>query len=597
MRQGRAATHAPAARASSLEMTSAAQEHAGRADQCGMSQPTGQVERSRADTALRAALTQHPHALVAAIDANGLFVEMPTTVPLTNHRIAVARSALDLVQPADRFAVIAAWDRVKSEGASRATVILVSEETPIATMYFFDVTSAHGVFIGLVVATHSAGSALGDPAEVAPIPTRLARTRKNETAVITHAEPTVTAMLGWDEAEIVGHRSLEFIHPDDHERAINMWMECVSRPDYTCRSRLRHSHRDGRWIWLEFSNHNLLDDPEAGYVECEMFDISEEMEAHELVRASEQLLRSLAGALPVGVVQFDLDRRIVYANERLYEIVGAHADTDGDTLLTCVVDTSVIEDALALLYSGGDVDLELYMDRLDGSGRRLCTLAMRPLVNSAGVVFGGVACLADITDAARMRAELEERASVDSLTGCLNRSSVIAALAAMLVTPHDDALSEKSRGIAVVFVDFNQFKSVNDRFGHAVGDSLLAEVGGRLRGVVRGDDVVGRLGGDEFLLVCRNITDGAEALALGERVTAAISSPLTIGLASLTPTASVGVAWTAANRGIEAGALIAEADAAMYAAKHAGDGRPVVASGRHGTGAQMMNRLAAASSD
>ena len=67
-----------------------------------------------------------------------------------------------------------------------------------------------------------------------------------------------------------------------------------------------------------------------------------------------------------------------------------------------------------------------------------------------------------------------------------------------------------------------------------------------------------------------NITDGAEALALGERVTAAISSPLTIGLASLTPTASVGVAWTAANRGIEAGALIAEADAAMYAAKHAG---------------------------
>ena len=125
-----------------------------------------------------------------------------------------------------------------------------------------------------------------------------------------------------------------------------------------------------RWIWLEFSNHNLLDDPAAGYVDCEMFDISEEMEAHELVRASEQLLRSLAGALPVGVVQFDLDRRIVYANERLYEIVGADPDTDEDTLLTCVVDSDVIEDALARLYSGDDVDIELYMDRLDGSGRR-----------------------------------------------------------------------------------------------------------------------------------------------------------------------------------------------------------------------------------
>ncbi len=330
-----------------------------------------------------------------------------------------------------------------------------------------------------------------------------------------------------------------------------------------------------------------------------MFDISEEMEAHELVRASEQLLRSLAGALPVGVVQFDLDRRIVYANEKLYEIVGAHPDTDEDTLLTCVVDSNVIEDALARLYSGEDVDIELYMDRLDGSGRRLCTLAMRALTHSDGAVFGGVACLADITDAARMRAELEERATVDSLTGCLNRSSVIADARgdARRRPTHDDVPSDQSHGIAVVFVDFDQFKSVNDRFGHAVGDSLLAEVGARLRGVVRGDDVVGRLGGDEFLLVCRNITDGAEALALGERVTAAITSPLTIGLASLTPTASVGVAWTAGGRGADAGALIAEADAAMYAAKHARDGRPVVANGRQGTGAQMMNQLAAASSD
>ncbi len=309
-------------------------------------------------------------------------------------------------------------------------------------------------------------------------------------------------------------------------------------------------------------------------------------------------MRSLAGALPVGVVQFDLDRRIVYANEKLYEIVGAHPDTDEDTLLTCVVDSNVIEDALARLYSGEDVDIELYMDRLDGSGRRLCTLAMRALTNSDGAVFGGVACLADITDAARMRAELEERATVDSLTGCLNRSSVIAALAAMLTTTtHNDVPSDQSHGVAVVFVDFDQFKSVNDRFGHAVGDSLLAEVGARLRGVVRGDDVVGRLGGDEFLLVCRNITDGAEALSLGERVTAAITSPLTIGLASLTPTASIGVAWTAGGRGADAGALIAEADAAMYAAKHARDGRPVVANGRQGTGAQMMNQLAAASSD
>jgi PAS domain S-box-containing protein len=221
-----------------------------------------------------------------------------------------------------------------------------------------------------------------------------------------------------------------------------------------------------------------------------MFDISEEMEAHESVRASEQLLRSLAGALPVGVVQFDLDLRIMYANERLYEIFGAHRDTDEDTLLACVVDTNVVEDALARMYAGSDVDIELHIDRLDGSGRRRCTLAMRALSNGDGAVIGGVACLADITEAARMRAELEERATVDSLTGCMNRSSVIAALAAVLTTAHDEASPGQAGGVAVVFVDFNRFKSVNDKFGHAVGDSLLTEIGARLRGVVRGDDVV-----------------------------------------------------------------------------------------------------------
>ena len=547
-----------------------------------MNRLAGHTEQARVTSALRATLAQHPRALVAAIDGDGLFVDMPETVQLTSHRLAVGHSALDLVQPADRYAVIAAWERAKSEGASRATVILETEAAPIVFVYFFDVTLEHGVFITIIAATDPTDLEFEGAVET-PIPTRLTRTRKDDLAVITAVEPTMTAMLGWEESEVVGHRSLEFIHPDDHERAINMWMECLSRPGYVCRSRLRHRHRDGRWIWLEMSNRNLLDDPAAGFVDCEMFDISEEMEAHEAVRASEQLLRRLAGALPVGVAQFDLDRRILYANERLFEIVGASVGTDEDTLLTCVVEPDLIEDAIARLFAGSDIDLEMSIDRLDGSGRRLCTLAMRALINAEGAVIGGVCCLADITDAARMRSELEERANFDALTGCLNRSSVISALSAMLSDLDDGTPTDQAGGIAVVFVDFNRFKSVNDRFGHAVGDSLLVGVASRLNGIVRTGDIVGRLGGDEFLIVCPDVSDAEEALVLGERVTAAITAPLAIGAVRLAPTASVGVVWCAARAGIEAGALIAEADAAMYTAKRAGHGRPVVATSQLGT--------------
>jgi diguanylate cyclase (GGDEF)-like protein/PAS domain S-box-containing protein len=396
-------------------------------------------------------------------------------------------------------------------------------------------------------------------------------------------------MLGWDVTDIIGQRSLEFIHPDDQERAINLWMECLTQPGYTCRSRLRHKHLDGRWIWLEMANHNLLDDPDAGYVECEMFDISEEMEAHESVRASEELLRRLAGALPVGVAQFDLSRHILYANERLYEIVGAGTDAEEDSLLAGVLDAETVEQAMGAVCEGHDIDIEIFIDRVNG-GRRRCTLTMRALTNVDGAVVGGVLCLADVTDAARMRSELEQRATFDLLTGCVNRPTVMTALSTMLAVPVAAADGHPG-GIAVVFVDLDDFKAVNDQFGHAVGDTLLSAVAARLREVVRGHDVVGRFGGDEFLVICPEVDDAAAALTLGERVVAAIASPLTMGPVRLTPRASVGVAWTSYRGDIDAQGLITEADAAMYAAKHAQDGRPVVADSRHATTADASGRL------
>ena len=137
---------------------------------------------------------------------------MPDTVPLTGHRTAACRSALDLVQPVDRFAVIAAWDRVKSDGSSKATVVLANEDTPIAVLYFFDVTPEHGVFLVLVVSTQSTTAALEGADGIAAVPTRLARIRKDEMAVITDTEPSVTAMLGWDDAEIVGHSVCSTAH-------------------------------------------------------------------------------------------------------------------------------------------------------------------------------------------------------------------------------------------------------------------------------------------------------------------------------------------------------------------------------------------------
>ena len=100
---------------------------------------------------------------------------------------------------------------------------------------------------------------------------------------------------------MVGHRSIEFIHPDDHALAIDNWMEMLALPGPGRRVRLRHRRKDGSWVWFEVTNHNLLDDPDHGCVVCEIVDISEEMAAHEELRAREQLLDRLAEAIPLGL--------------------------------------------------------------------------------------------------------------------------------------------------------------------------------------------------------------------------------------------------------------------------------------------------------
>ena len=270
------------------------------------------------------------------------------------------------------------------------------------------------------------------------------------------------------------------------------------------------------------------------------------------------------------MAQFDVERHILYANERFYEIVGADVGADAETLLACVVDPQVMEDAFAAVYEGNDVDGEMHIDRLDRGGRRRCTLAIRALTSPDGAVTGAVGCLTDVTDSSRMRAELEQRATFDGLTGCVNRATAMVTL--------DDALAASGPQTAVIFADLDGFKAVNDQYGHAVGDTLLVAMAARLRDAVRAGDVVGRIGGDEFLVVCSEVTDTAAAIALGDRIADALQEPLDVDGVMLRPRASIGVACAGGrDPGIDAEMLIAEADAAMYASKSEGEGRPVLA--------------------
>ena len=170
----------------------------------------------------------------------------------------------------------------------------------------------------------------------------------------------------------------------------------------------------------------------------------------------------------------------------------------------------------------------------------------------------------------RMRAErkLTYQATHDALTGLPNRVQLLESLARAISCARDD----QNACFAVLFLDLDRFKLVNDSVGHAVGDELLIEAGRRIVGTVRGTDVVSRLGGDEYAILAEGLDGPAMAEELGRRILAALGAPVWIAGRELFPTASIGIAmWHPRYESGEE--MLRDADAAMYRAKGSGRDR------------------------
>lgn len=513
--------------------------------------------------ALEALLETYPDAPVATLRRDGLMVAVPETIALRAHSVLSGRAGLDLVEVDD--ASMAGWERILRCGAAAYTVHPAGRPEATWTIYGLDLYDTHGVIFMLSVpdgdkaGRQDSADALTDFTVRAP---RLTTVLQDQLAFIRSIEPSTVEMLGWPADEMLGRRSTDFIHPDDQELARDAWMDMLRRPGPGRRVRLRHRRCDDSWLWLEVTNHNLLGEPEEPRVVCEMVDISEEMAAHEL-------LHRLAEAVPVGLLQLDQSGGVVYSNERLHQILGVQRqDTFASQLasLTPAHQQLLREAVSRSLGDGSPADVEVELCDPDTGSRRCCTVGLRALkgADSAG---GVIACFADITDSIRMREELRHRSMYDELTSCLNRRTI-------LQTLEDQIRTSPGNGTrAVMFLDLDCFKPINDEHGHGAGDELLRAVADELRRSLRERDAVGRMGGDEFLIVCPDVPSAAEAMCLAERTAAVQREQVRLGSVSVRPCVSIGVAWSR-GRGLDREALIAQADEAMYESKREGAGKP-----------------------
>ncbi|MCU1394002.1 MAG: hypothetical protein JWM34_2430 [Ilumatobacteraceae bacterium] len=524
------------------------------------------------DASLMSLLHQLPDAHVAAADAHGLFVPVPAGIELCGQVPIDARSGMDLVAPGHGPTVMDLWQKAITLGGSMGQVVLAGGVE--ATFYFVDMRHRYDVVILLIAADEHIQVAAALAASE-PVMPKSGRTDKDELAIIRGVDERICRMLGFSADELIGVRSLTLIHPDDHGRAIDAWMEMLSAPGAVTRLRARHQRADGSWLWMELTNHNLLAGPEA-CVATEMIDISDEMQALETLRQREQLLARLADALPSGVLHVDRDQKVVYCNAQLHRVVGiGPAPTLAEQLANVIPDDRRVLDreVVGALVAGRDADLEVRLSLPGEALLRYCSIAIRVLTDADDVPVGAVLCINDVTEQSTLRTELEMRASVDDLTGCLNRAAVLRELD-RAVARHAD----RSPGTAVVFLDLDGFKEVNDTFGHETGDRLLVGAADRLRGAMRSIDVVGRLGGDEFLVVLPAVRTIEEAIRIGTRLTDALAAPVDIvGGLPIRIRSSVGVAWTDAI-GVTSETLTAAADRAMYESKRVGAAEPVFVS-------------------
>ena len=532
--------------------------------------------------ALSTLLEAYPQALVFAIGADPAprVVPVPRSVrlPLHQRRIEDPDVALRMVSEEDRAVVARLWGKARNQGAAAATVTPVTGSGQTSTLYLLDLRHRHDAMIGIL--------AEGDDGPVHPVveaarrpepPPRCGYAIKDGSAVLQEVDAALCRILGWSPGELVGRRVIEFVHPDDKEAGIAHWMEMLDAPGVGRPVRLRHLHRDGSWVWMEVTNTNRLGDPAHGDVLAEMRDITEAMGALEALQAREQLLAQLTEAVPVGLFHTDSRGTVLFANGRLHELTGATVGARlTDAIHASDEDRRLLEQAIAAAASGVDMDVEIRIlaPPRDGNLRHY-RVNIRPLRGPSGTVTGLTGCIEDVTVAVRARQELEARVARDPLTGCLNRTATLAVLQDLL-DGVPDARSAPG-GTAVIFVDLDGFKPVNDRLGHAAGDELLVKIAERLRASVRSSDAVGRFGGDEFVVVCPSVPSAEHGLRVARSLAARAFGPVEVGNGTVEVKASLGVSWTDLP-GIEAAELVHRADTAMYRSKRRGRCEPVLLS-------------------
>ena len=369
----------------------------------------------------------------------------------------------------------------------------------------------------------------------------------NEDRTTRYITPSVRHLLGWEPEELVGKCSLDLVHPDDVEAALDQIRAARLTPGAGRPLTLRVRHRDGGWRVFEAIGRNLLDDERVRGIIVNSRDVTERR------LAGEENLRLAAFVRenPNPIFECAPDGDVLWANaagERLRAQAGALSEA----ALLPADHARLVRQAAESRASVRDHEARV------GSRVFAWTYHPQPALGTVHL-FGE-----EVTERKRVEERLIHDALHDTLTGLPNRHLFMERLGESMFR-----FNQGGGQFAVLFLDLDRFKVVNDSLGHHVGDELLVAIARRLQENVRASDTVARFGGDEFAILLRDLEDLDDATLIAARVSEAVSAPVNLSGYEVFTSASIGIAF--ASRGYDRPEyLLRSADVAMYRAKAKG---------------------------
>jgi len=392
---------------------------------------------------------------------------------------------------------------------------------------------------------------------------------------VLDANRTAEEVFGYSLEEMLGRSSNELWEAFGEEGGSGHrpGMEALASGQPVLNRLLRITRRGGGDRWLQCDSVPMLGaDGQPARVVTSFLDVTEMRRAEAALRESESRFRAVFDRAAVGIARVDLDGRLIEVNPTLASMFGWPAeDLLGTPAVALLGDQGYSAASLERLSGGvGEVSAEALSQTREGNPiwvRTVASLVQEAAGNNSFVIV----MVEDVTEEKAQQDALEHQALHDALTGLPNRLLL------------HDRLQQSIRmtrrteeRMALLMMDLDRFKDVNDTFGHHVGDVMLAEVAQRLQAELRDSDTVARLGGDEFAIVLSGVEGEVGATATARKLLRVMETPFRADGGSLHVAASVGIALSP-DHGDDPDVLMRHADVAMYVAKRSGGGCAVYA--------------------